>query len=81
MSVTCHCPVHMKSHRGTKREERRALVSHLQGVDCILNDMNPAIPLLFGAGVDLHHLWIFHSHTDEEQTFLLMRHFSYNQLL
>lgn len=49
-----------------------------QGVDCVLDDVNPAVPLLFGAGMDFHHLWIFHPHTDQEQTFLLMCYFSDN---
>lgn len=52
-----------------------------QGVDRVLNDMNPAVPLLFGAGMDFHHLRVSHPHADQEQTFLLMRHFPYDQLL
>lgn len=39
-------------------------VSDLQGVDCVLNDLNPAVSLLFRAGVHFYHLWIFYPHAD-----------------
>lgn len=53
----------------------------LHGVHCVLNDLDPAVALFFGAGMDFHHFGIFSTHADQEQTLLFMSHFSYNQLL
>lgn len=56
-------------------------LSALHGVHCVLNDLYPAIALLFGAGMDFHHLGILPTHADQEQSLLFVSHFSYNQLL
>lgn len=53
----------------------------LHGTYCVLNDLHPAVPLFFGAGMHFHHFGIFHTHADQEQTFLFMSHFPYDELL
>lgn len=50
--------------RTEPQRPRWALAFHSQGVDRVLDDLNPAVPLLFGAGVHFHHLWVPDPHTD-----------------
>lgn len=56
------------------------LPNPLHGIDGILDDLYPAVAFFLGAGVNLHHLWVFPSHANQEQAFLLMGHLSDNQL-
>lgn len=56
-----------------------ARVSH--GSGGILDELHPCVPLIFGAGMNLHHLGLLDSRRDEEQPALLIRHLPHDQIL
>lgn len=42
---------------------------------------HPDVPVLFGAGIDLVHLWPVHGGTDQEHGLLLVGYLSHDELL